>query len=213
MGRESMLDRMPPTREGLIAELGLRVADARVLAAIAAVPRDLFVPPERRHAAWANEALPIGGGQTISQPLVVAHMAELLAIREGDRVLDVGTGSGYHAAILARLGGRVWSIERDRTLSARAAENLATAGVEGVELVVGDGTRGHPPAAPYDAINVAASARDGVPDALVDQLAPGGRLVIPVGERLILIHRDRGGALHRRDAGGVRFVPLVPGDV
>jgi protein-L-isoaspartate(D-aspartate) O-methyltransferase len=207
-----MLDRMPPTREGLIAELRLRVADERVLAALASVPRDLFVPPDRRGSAWANEALPIGGGQTISQPLVVAHMAELLAIRAGDRVLDVGTGSGYHAAILAWLGARVWSIERDGALSERAAENLSAAGVEGVELVVGDGTLGHPDAAPYDAINVAASAREGVPDALLDQLARGGRLVIPVGQRLILIRRDADGALHRRDAGGVRFVPLVPGD-
>jgi protein-L-isoaspartate(D-aspartate) O-methyltransferase len=142
-----MLDAMAPTREGLIAELRRHVRDERVLDAIAAVPREEFVSPDRRRSAWANEALPIGNGQTISQPLVVAHMAELLRLRAGDRVLDVGTGSGYHAAILARLGARVWSIERDRALSERAAANLAVAGVEGVELLVGDGTRGHPPAA------------------------------------------------------------------
>ncbi|HEX2087611.1 MAG TPA: protein-L-isoaspartate(D-aspartate) O-methyltransferase [Solirubrobacteraceae bacterium] len=201
---------MAPTREGLIAELRRNVADERVLAAIAAVPRDVFVPRERRRSAWANEALPIGGGQTISQPLVVAHMAELLDVREGDRVLDVGTGSGYHAAILAHLGGRVWSIERDPELSERAAAALTEAGVEGVELVVGDGTRGYEPAAPYDAINVGASARGEIPAALVDQLAPGGRLAIPVGERLVAVHRDPDGKLHRHDAGGVRFVPLVP---
>ena len=201
---------MAPTREGLISELRRHVADERVLDAIAQVPRDLFVPSDRRRSAWANEALPIGAGQTISQPLVVAHMSELLTIHDGDRVLDVGTGSGYHAAILARLGGRVWSIERDPGLSAQAARNLASAGIDGVELVVGDGTRGHPPAAPYDAINVAASARDGVPESLVDQLAPGGRLVIPVRERLVLVRRDADGALRRTDAGGVRFVPLVP---
>ncbi len=207
-----MLDAMAPTREGLIAELRRHVGDERVLAAMAAVPRETFVPRQHRRSAWANEALPIGGGQTISQPLVVAHMAELLRVGEGDRVLDVGTGSGYHAAVLARLGARVWSVERDPALSALARENLAAAGVEGVELLVGDGTRGHPPQAPYDAINVAASARDEIPAALVDQLARGGRLVIPVRERLLLVGRDGEGALHHADAGGVRFVPLVPGD-
>ena len=204
------LDRMAPTRERLIRELRRHVADERVLDAIASVPRDVFVPERRRRSAWANEALPIGGGQTISQPLVVAHMAELLDVGSGDRVLDVGTGSGYHAAILAALGGRVWSIERDASLSAQAASNLEAAAVTGVQLLVGDGTRGHPPAAPYDAINVAASAREDVPEALVDQLAAGGRLVIPVRERLLLVRRSEDGALSRRDAGGVRFVPLVP---
>ena len=204
---------MPPTRERLIAELRTHVRDERVLAAIAAVPREVFVPPERRRAAWANEALPIGGGQTISQPLVVAHMCELLDVRPGDRVLDVGTGSGYHAAVLARLGGRVWSIERHADLSAEAEASLHEAGAGGVTLLVGDGTRGHPAHAPYDAINVAASARDDVPGALVDQLAPGGRLVVPVGERLVLVRRDADGTVTRHDAGGVRFVPLVPGAV
>ena len=202
---------MAPTRERLIEELRRHVADERVLDAIAAVPREAFVPERRRRSAWANEALPIGGGQTISQPLVVAHMSELLAIGPGHRVLDVGTGSGYHAAILTRLGGRVWSIERDAALSAQAAANLAAAGAESVELLVGDGTRGHPAAAPYDAINVAASARDEIPEALVDQLARGGRLVIPVGERLVVVRRAADGSLSREDAGGVRFVPLVPG--
>ena len=202
---------MAPTRDALLAELRRYVDDERVLDAVGAVPRELFVPERRRRSAWANEALPIGGGQTISQPLVVAHMSELLDVRPGDRVLDVGTGSGYHAAILHRLGGDVVSIERDPELSEQAASNLAEAGMEGVTLVVGDGTRGHPDAAPYDAINVAASAREGIPQALVDQLAPGGRLVIPVRERLVLVQRDEDGALHRRDAGGVRFVPLVPG--
>ena len=200
---------MASTREGLIEELRRYVADERVLAAVASVPRERFVPERRRRSAWANEALPIGGGQTISQPLVVAHMSELLDVRDGDRVLDVGTGSGYHAAILARLGGRIWSIERDPELSEQAAANLAAAGIEGVDLLVGDGTHGFVEQAPYDAINVAASARHGIPHALLDQLAPGGRLVIPVGERLVVVTRDAEGHLHERDAGGVRFVPLV----
>jgi len=197
-------------RERLIEELRRYVGDERVLAAVAAVPREVFVPERHRGSAWANEALPIGRGQTISQPLVVAHMSELLEVQQGDEVLDVGTGSGYHAAVLARLGGHVRSIERDPELSERAAMNLARAGIEGVELIVGDGTRGYPEGAPYDAINVAASASGEIPEPLLDQLGPHGRLVIPVGQRLVLVRRDEQGRLHRRDAGGVRFVPLVP---
>jgi protein-L-isoaspartate(D-aspartate) O-methyltransferase len=199
------------SKDTLVASLRGHVADERVLEAIASVPRDAFVPADLLDRAWQDEALPIGRGQTISQPLVVAHMSALLDVGPGDRVLDVGTGSGYHAAILATLGARVWSIERDPELSERAAANLAAAGVDGVELVVGDGTLGHPAAAPYDAINVGASARDDVPEAILQQLAPGGRLAIPVGERLVIIRRAPDGTLSRSDAGGVRFVPLVPG--
>lgn len=179
------------------------------MAAIAAVPRDAFVPPDQAHRAWANEALPIPGGQSISQPLVVAHMCALLDVRPGDRVLDVGTGSGYHAAVLAALGGRVWSIERDAELSALAARQLTAAGVAGVELLTGDGTLGHPAAAPYDAINVAAAAAGAVPPALEEQLAPGGRLVLPVDQTLVVVRREPDGRLRRADAGSVRFVPLI----
>lgn len=200
---------MPATRASLLDELAPRIHDRRVLEAIAAVPRDRFVPLRRRAEAWANEALPIGHGQTISQPRVVAVMCELLAIQPGDRVLDIGTGSGYHAAILATLGGCIWSIERDPALSEVAARHLEDVGVEDVVLLVGDGSAGYPEEAPYDAINVAAAARDRVPPALEDQLAPGGRLVVPVGERLVLVRRARDGRLTRYDAGGVRFVPLV----
>ena len=185
--------------------------DDRVLAAMAAVPRDRFVPEQLRARAWENEALAIEHGQTISQPLVVAHMCSLLAVQPGDRVLDVGTGSGYHAAVLAALGGRVWSIERDPRLSALASERLAAAGIEGVRLLVGDGTGGYPAAAPYEAINVAASAAGEVPPALEHQLAPGGRLVLPVGETLVVVDRDRDGRLRRSRAGSVRFVPLISG--
>src|SRR4051812_26388060 len=135
------------------------------------VPRERFVPASRAAEAWENIPLPIGAGQTISQPLVVARMCELLALRGSERILDVGTGSGYHAAILSRLGAHVWTIERHAGLSEQAALNLAAAGIENVTLVVGDGALGLPEAAPFDAINVAAAA-NGVPDALQDQLGP-----------------------------------------
>jgi protein-L-isoaspartate(D-aspartate) O-methyltransferase len=198
------------SKDTLVASLRGQVADERVLDAIRSVPRDAFVPSNLHARAWDNEALPIGHGQTISQPLVVAHMSALLDVHPGDTVLDVGTGSGYHAAILAALGGEVWSIERDASLSAFAAENLRRAGAENVHLVVGDGTLGLPEHAPYDAINVAAAARDRVPQALCDQLAPGGRLVLPVGEQLVYLTRDRHGRLGRPQRhGAVRFVPLV----
>lgn len=203
---------MAATRASLLAGLAEHIADDRVLEAVAAVPRDRFVPRWRRGRAWEDEALPIGGGQTISQPRVVAVMCALLHVTPGDRVLDVGTGSGYHAAVLAALGASVWSIERDPRLSAVAAANLEDAGVQGVALVVGDGAQGHPAEAPFDAINVAAAARERVPPALEAQLAPGGRLVAPVGERLVVVRREPDGGLTRVDAGGVRFVPLVEDD-
>lgn len=190
------------------------VSDERVLAAIATVPRERFVPAGVRTRAWENVPLPIGADQTISQPQVVAVMCAALDVRAGERVLDVGTGSGYHAAVLAALGARVWSVERHRRLAEQARRDLATAGVAGVEVVVGDGREGHPAAAPYDAISVAATAENGVPGALIAQLAPRGRLVAPVrderGEHLLLLRRDAAG-IRSQELGPVRFVPLLGG--
>jgi protein-L-isoaspartate(D-aspartate) O-methyltransferase len=195
----------------LLGTLRSHVSDKRVLEAMGAVPRDRFVPPELVAEAWDNAPLPIGEGQTISQPLVVARMCELLELTGTERVLDVGTGSGYHAAVLARLCAHVWSIERRAELSRRAAANLRAAGVENVTLTVGDGALGLPAEAPFDAINVAAAAGAAVPPALEAQLAPGGRLVAPVedgDQRLYLVRRTAEG-LQRRSLERVRFVPLV----
>jgi protein-L-isoaspartate(D-aspartate) O-methyltransferase len=198
-------------RDRLLQTLRPYVKDERVLAALRAVPRDRFVPAELAGEAWDNVPLPIGAGQTISQPLVVARMCELLELKPTDRVLDVGTGSGYHAALLAFLAARVWSIERHAELSLQAAANLRAADVENVTLVVGDGALGLPDAAPFDAINVAAAAGAAVPPALEAQLAPGGRLVAPVedgDQRLCFVRRGEA-ELERRVLERVRFVPLV----
>lgn len=198
-------------RDELIGLLAAEVADRRVLEAIAVVPRDLFVPEREREQAWENRPLPIGLGQTISQPLVVANMCELLAPGEEELVLDVGGGSGYHAAVLAQLAGRVISIERHVGLVAAARESLAAAGIENVEVISGDGARGYPAAAPFDAINVAAAVRGDVPTALTDQLAEGGRMVVPVGRRQqwLELWRRQGGELSRERVVPVAFVPLV----
>jgi protein-L-isoaspartate(D-aspartate) O-methyltransferase len=197
-------------KDKLLATLRKHVVDERVLQAIAAVPRDAFVPQELAEQAWENAPLPIGCGQTISQPLVVARMCELLELGGDERVLDVGTGSGYHAAVLARLVAHVWSVERHAALSAVAARNLQATDVHNVTLAVGDGTLGLPDAAPFDAINVAAAGAE-IPHALEEQLAPGGRLVAPVenGEqRLVLLRRGAAG-LERTSLERVRFVPLI----
>jgi protein-L-isoaspartate(D-aspartate) O-methyltransferase len=187
------------------------IRDERVLAAMAVVPRERFVPDALAEDAYADGALPIGHNQTISQPFVVASMCELLALRGDERVLDVGTGSGYAAAILAELAREVVSIERIPELAAQAREALAAAGYERVEVRVGDGSLGAPDRAPFDAIAVAAATPE-LPPELYEQLAPGGRIVLPRGsrysQRLVVVEKTPGGAVER---GSVRcrFVPLV----
>lgn len=189
------------------------VADERVLRAMNELPRELFVPKERRNLAYADEALPIESGQTISQPYIVARMTELLAPRVGDRILEIGTGSGYQAAILALLGCQVVSIERHAELAETARERIREVGLSGaVEVRVGDGSVGAPDGAPWDGIVVTAAA-PAIPAALREQLSrDGGRLVIPVGSRyhqdLMLIVRHGDEWVERND-GPVVFVPLV----
>ena len=202
----------------LIEHLRGAIGDERVLGALRAVPREAFVPRRLRMRAYENVALPIGQGQTISQPLVVARMADLLRLAPTDRVLDVGTGSGYHAAVLAQLAAHVWTVERHRALAEQADAHLRGAGIGNVTTIVGDGSRGLPQEAPFDAINVAAAAWPEIPPALERQLAPGGRLVAPVGasgQQLVLVERGtgaEGSELTRTTLDPVRFVPLVEGD-
>jgi protein-L-isoaspartate(D-aspartate) O-methyltransferase len=197
-----------------LARMGIR--DARVLEAIAELDRAAFVPDRLRREADEDRPLPIGHGQTISQPLVVAYMTELLRLDGWERVLEVGTGSGYQTAILARLAAEVFSVEIVPELATRAAEALAAAGIRNVHLRVGDGALGWPEAAPFHRVLVTAAAPE-VPPALVEQLAPGGRLVLPVGPEydaqvIRLVERPGGGAVVATDLMPVRFVPLVPGN-
>jgi protein-L-isoaspartate(D-aspartate) O-methyltransferase len=187
------------------------IDDDRVLDAIAAVPRELFVPDELRSKAYHDGALPIGHGQTISQPFMVATICAVLELDADARVLDVGTGSGYQAAVLAEIAAEVVTIERVPELADRARETLARAGYERVDVRVGDGTLGVPERAPYDGIAVAAAA-PAVPERLYDQLADGGRIVVPVGslrdQWLEVVVRGPDGPLVARSVP-CRFVPLV----
>ena len=181
------------------------IDDPRVLEAMTRVPRELFVPPEERHLAYEDAALQLPFGQTISQPFIVAVILQALDLHGGERVLDVGTGSGYQAALLRTLAAEVVSIERIPGLAAQALWNLEAAGITDVDVVVGDGSLGLPHRAPFDGIAVAAAAEE-IPPALVEQLAPGGRLVLPLRDRLVLV--SEGVLVPLVPA---RFVPLVTG--
>jgi len=208
---------MQPERTASVAEMVERqlrargIADERVLAAMERVPRELFVAPELRDRAYDDAALPIGRGQTISQPFMVARICEALALDGGERVLDVGTGSGYQAAVLAELAAEVFTIERVPELAEQARRNLDSAGYRRVEVHVGDGTLGLPEQAPFAAIAVAAAAPQ-PPASLYEQLEPRGRLVVPVGRRSgqelqVIVRSPEGPAVVH--SVPCRFVPLV----
>ncbi len=202
---EALRERM--VREQLI---GRGIRDPRVLAAMRRVPRHEFVPPNLRDRAYEDSPLPIGGGQTISQPYIVAYMTQALALRPQDVVLEIGTGSGYQTAILAELAKRVYSLERRPELSTRARAVLERLGYHNVQLHIGDGTQGLPEFAPYDAILVTAAAPS-IPVPLQEQLADGGRLVLPIGEQrqqLLQRIRRQGDRLTVEDLIAVVFVPL-----
>jgi protein-L-isoaspartate(D-aspartate) O-methyltransferase len=187
------------------------IADERVLAAMAVVPRERFVPETVRNRAYADSALTIGEEQTISQPWIVAAICQALQLRGQERVLEVGTGSGYSTMVLALLGGHVVSVERHESLSKGAARLLSALNVQNVELVVGDGSTGVPERAPFDAIAVHATA-PAPPPALLGQLAEGGRLVIPIasGEAdLLTVLRRQGDQITSEAIGPCRFVPLI----
>lgn len=206
-------DRFTREREEMV-EFQVRargIRDERVLAAMRKVPRHLFVPKGFERAAYEDRPLPIGEGQTISQPYIVALMTEQLELAPGDRVLEIGTGSGYQAALLAEIAGSVISVERLSNLADQARENLARARVSGVTVIVGDGSQGYPPGAPYDAIIITA-ATPSIPKPLIEQLAEGGRLISPVGPRdcqdlVKLVKRE--GRIEEISLGGVCFVPLI----
>ena len=195
------------------AETGrARFSDA-VMAAMGKVPRHRFVPPAQERFAYDNRPLPIGEGQTISQPYVVALMTDLLDLKPADRVLEVGTGSGYQAAVLAELGAKVYTIEIVEALGRRAARTLVDLGYRNVEIRTGDGYGGWPEAAPFDAIVVTA-APAAVPQPLIDQLKPGGKMVVPVGapfevQHLLLVQKQADGSTATRRTLPVRFVPLT----
>jgi protein-L-isoaspartate(D-aspartate) O-methyltransferase len=211
--RKAMVDTIVALARETAGETGNAVLDSRVLASMGRVPRHRFVPADQEPYAYANRPLPIGNGQTISQPFIVALMTDLLHLKAGDRVLEIGTGCGYQAAVLAELAREVYTIEIVVALAREAASRFAELGYRNITARGGDGYRGWPEHAPFDAIIVTAAAPE-VPSALIEQLKPGGKLVIPVGsqssgQELRVIEKDLNGKTTTRNALGVRFVPLT----
>jgi protein-L-isoaspartate(D-aspartate) O-methyltransferase len=209
--------RYAAARERLVTEdlVPQGIHDSLTLEAMRTVPRHEFVPEEQRPRAYDDTPLSIGHGQTISQPAVVAFMTQAVRPRPGLRVLEVGTGSGYQAAVLAATGARVWTIEIFRALADQARSRLARLGYRDVRVRHGDGYAGWPEAAPFDAVVVTAGA-DSIPPALIEQLGPGGRLIMPVGDpyvdqQLVLLEKDSAGRIASRSLLPVRFVPLLRG--
>ena len=202
--REAMVDRQLRRRG---------ITDQHILDAFLAVPREKFIGEEHRHLAYGDHPLPIEAGQTISQPYIVALMIEAAGIMAGDKVLEVGAGSGYAAAIIGQIARQVIAIERQHELVEVASARISRLGYDNVEIVEGDGTRGRPGEAPFDAILAAASGTH-VPKALLEQLAEGGCIVMPLGspgwaQQLVKVTKQPGGRLEHQNLGPVRFVPLI----
>jgi len=213
--RARLVSEVDATYAATRAETGLASMSPQVRAALGKVERHRFVPAGQQSLAYRNHPLTIGSGQTISQPYIVALSTDLVAPQPGQRVLEIGTGSGYQAAILAEIVSKVYSIELVPSLGKEAAERLRTLGYANVEVRIGDGYAGWPEQAPFDSIVVTAAAPR-VPQALVDQLKPGGRMVIPVGasheaQELLLVVKRPDGSVEKKSVLPVRFVPLVPG--
>ncbi len=213
--RRQMIEEIEQQVRETAAQLDDDELDPRVIDAMAKVPREAFVPPTRRHQAYENRPLPIGYGQTISQPYIVAIMTDLLRLEPNDKVLEIGTGSGYQAAVASRLARKVYSIEIIEILGRKARKRLRQLGYDNIEVRLGDGYYGWKEHAPYDAIIVTAAASH-IPPPLIRQLKPGGRMIIPVGSRfatqqLVLVEKRRDGEIHTRQLMPVTFVPLTGG--
>ncbi len=215
-GQQDMIDDINAEVRYTHSLIGKDALDPRVMKAMRKVPRDAFVPPEMRAAAFENGPLPIGYGQTISQPYIVALMTDLLAPEPDHRILEIGTGSGYQTAILSQLCSKVYTVEVVAELGTIAADTFKRLGCRNIEMRTGDGYLGWPEHAPYDGIIVTAAAAY-IPGALVEQLRPGGRMVIPVGlpyshQELMLVKKDEQGNTETETVLGVAFVPLVEGE-
>jgi protein-L-isoaspartate(D-aspartate) O-methyltransferase len=211
--RRRMLEEIAALARETAAETGRGSLSARVMAAMETVPRHEFVPDGARRGAYDNRPLPIGHGQTISQPFIVALMSEFMDVRPGDRVLEIGTGSGYQAAVLSQLAGVVYTMEIVEPLAREARSRFERLGYRNIVAKTGDGYQGWAEHAPFDAIMVTAAPRE-VPQPLIDQLKAGGRLVVPVGgqlagQSLLLIEKKEDGTISRRTVLAVRFVPLT----